>query len=133
MPCQADALAARPVPTPQCAGRLAFWSFDRVQRQFHADRPGQLSVSNFTYGSTWQGWLYVAFVIEVLARRIVGWRVSTSLKTYFVLDAFEQALHVRQPLRIGGLIHHSDRGSQYVSIRLHRATGRSRHRALDRQ
>ena len=74
-------------------------------------------MSDFTYVSTWQGWLYVAFVIDVFARRIVGWRVSTSMKTDFVLDALEQALYARQPHRMGGLIHHSDRGSQYVSIR----------------
>lgn len=90
---------------------------DRVQRQFQADRPNQLWGSDFTYVSTWQGWLYVAFVIDVFARRIVGWRVSTSMKTDFVLDALEQALYARQPHRTGGLIHHSDRGSQYVSIR----------------
>jgi len=64
---------------------------DRVNRQFKADRPNQLWVSDFTYVSTWQGWLYVAFVIDVFARRIVGWRVSTSMKTDFVLDALEQA------------------------------------------
>ena len=74
-------------------------------------------MSDFTYVSTWQGWLYVAFVIDVFARRIVGWRVSSSMKTDFVLDALEQALYARQPHRAGGLIHHSDRGSQYVSIR----------------
>ncbi|MGB4343665.1 MAG: IS3 family transposase, partial [Moraxellaceae bacterium] len=90
---------------------------DHVNRRFHADRPNQLWVSDFTYVSTWQGWLYVAFVIDVFARRIVGWRVSTSMKTDFVLDALEQALYDRHPERVGGLIHHSDRGSQYVSIR----------------
>ena len=90
---------------------------DRVQRQFRADQPNQLWVSDFTYVSTWQGWLYVAFVIDVYARRIVGWRVSTSMKTDFVLDALEQALYDRQPSLTEGLIHHSDRGSQYVSIR----------------
>jgi transposase InsO family protein len=90
---------------------------DRVQRQFRADQPNQLWVSDFTYVSTWQGWLYVAFVIDVYARRIVGWRVSTSMKTDFVLDALEQALYDRQPGLTEGLIHHSDRGSQYVSIR----------------
>src|SRR5690554_5831562 len=90
---------------------------DKVRRQFHADRPNQLWVSDFTYVSTWQGWLYVAFVIDVFARRIVGWRVSNSMRTDFVLDALEQALHARQPSRMDGLIHHSDRGSQYVSIR----------------
>jgi putative transposase len=90
---------------------------DHVNRQFKADRPNQLWVSDFTYVSTWQGWLYVAFVIDVFARRIVGWRVSSTMQTDFVLDALEQALYDRQPERGEGLIHHSDRGSQYVSIR----------------
>ena len=90
---------------------------DRVNRQFRADRPNQLWVSDFTYVSTWQGWLYVAFVIDVFARRIVGWRVSRSMRTDFVLDALEQALYARQPELSDALIHHSDRGSQYVSIR----------------
>lgn len=90
---------------------------DKVNRQFHAERPNQLWVSDFTYVSTWQGWLYVAFVVDVFARRIVGWRVSTSMTTDFVLDALEQALYDRQPDRNSSLIHHSDRGSQYVSIR----------------
>lgn len=90
---------------------------DRVNRQFKADRPNQLWVSDFTYVSTWQGWLYVAFVIDVFARRIVGWRVSSSMQTDFVLDALEQALYDRQPGQTDTLIHHSDRGSQYVSIR----------------
>jgi putative transposase len=90
---------------------------DRVNRQFKAERPNQLWVSDFTYVSTWQGWLYVAFVIDVFARRIVGWRVSRSMHTDFVLDALEQALHARRPDREDALIHHSDRGSQYVSIR----------------
>ncbi|WP_429571231.1 IS3 family transposase [Paraburkholderia sp. UCT70] len=99
----ADAAAARPL--------------DRVNRQFRADRPNELWVSDFTYVSTWQGWLYVAFVIDVFARRIVGWRVSSSMTTDFVLDALEQALYARRPGGDGTLIHHSDRGSQYVSIR----------------
>ena len=90
---------------------------DRVHRQFKADRPNQLWVSDFTYVSTWQGWLYVAFVIDVFARRIVGWRVSNSMQTDFVLDALEQALYARQPEQSDGLVHHSDRGSQYISIR----------------
>jgi putative transposase len=90
---------------------------DRVNRQFRAERPNQLWVSDFTYVSTWQGWLYVAFVIDVFARRIVGWRVSTTMTTDFVLDALEQALYARQPDPEDALIHHSDRGSQYVSIR----------------
>jgi len=95
----------------------ALCPLDRVNRRFLAERPNQLWVSDFTYVSTWQGWLYVAFVIDVYARRIVGWRVSTSMHTDFVLDALEQALFARQPERDGALIHHSDRGSQYVSIR----------------
>ena len=100
------------VPNPKTLCPL-----DRVNRQFRADRPNQLWVSDFTYVSTWQGWLYVAFVIDVFARRIVGWRVSSSMHTDFVLDALEQALYARQPERDRSLIHHSDRGSQYVSIR----------------
>jgi len=90
---------------------------DLVNRQFKADRPNQLWVSDFTYVSTWQGWLYVAFVVDVFSRRIVGWRVSSSMHTDFVLDALEQALYARQPERDKSLVHHSDRGSQYVSIR----------------
>jgi transposase InsO family protein len=90
---------------------------DRVNRQFKAERPNQLWVSDFTYVSTWQGWLYVAFVIDVFARRIVGWRVSSSMRTDFVLDALEQALYDRQPGHSDALVHHSDRGSQYVCIR----------------
>ena len=90
---------------------------DRVNRVFKADRPNQLWVSDFTYVSTWQGWQYVAFVIDVYARRIVGWRQSSYMRTDFVLDALEQALYDRQPERTDALIHHSDRGSQYVSIR----------------
>jgi transposase InsO family protein len=90
---------------------------DRVNRQFRAERPNQLWVADFTYVSTWQGFVYVAFVIDVFARRIVGWRVSNSMQTDFVLDALEQALYARRPERDGALVHHSDRGSQYVSIR----------------
>ena len=90
---------------------------DHVNRHFRAERPNQLWVSDFTYVSNWQGWLYVAFVIDVFARRIVGWRVSSSMRTDFVPDALEQALWARQPERNNSLVHHSDRGSQYVSIR----------------
>src|SRR5574343_104825 len=89
---------------------------DKVNRQFCAQRPNQLWVSDFTYVSTWQGWLYVAFVIDVYARRIVGWRVSCTMQTDFVLDALEQALYERHPMG-DALIHHSDRGAQYVSIK----------------
>jgi transposase InsO family protein len=90
---------------------------DRVNRQFHAERPNQLWVSDFTYVSTWQGWVYVAFVVDVFSRRIVGWRQSSSMQTEFVLDALEQALYDRQPTANDALVHHSDRGSQYLSIR----------------
>lgn len=90
---------------------------DRVNRQFRAERPNALWVSDFTYVSTWQGFVYVAFVIDVFARCIVGWKVSSSARTDFVLDALEQALCARQPTSQGSLIHHSDRGVQYVSIR----------------
>jgi len=90
---------------------------NRVNRQFHAERPNQLWVSDFTYVSTWQGWVYVAFVIDVFSRRIVGWRQSSSMHTEFVLDALEQALYDRKPSEDDGLVHHSDRGSQYLSIR----------------
>jgi transposase InsO family protein len=90
---------------------------DRVNRQFRAPAPNILWVSDFTYVSTWQGFIYVAFVIDTFADRIVGWRVSRSAKTDFVLDALEQALYDRQPVQKGGLIHHSDRGRQYLSIR----------------
>jgi transposase InsO family protein len=91
---------------------------DKVDRKFRAQRPIQLWVSDFTYVSTWQGWLYVAVVVDVFAtRRIVGWRVSSSMTADFVLDALEQALYARQRERDGSLVHHSDRGSQYVSIR----------------
>jgi transposase InsO family protein len=90
---------------------------DRVNRQFRAERPNQLWVADFTYVSTWQGFVYVAFIIDVFARRIVGWRVSRSMRTDFVLDALEQALYARQPQGDDALIHHADRGSQDVSIR----------------
>jgi putative transposase len=90
---------------------------DRVNRQFHASRPNALWLADFTYVPTQQGFVYVAFVIDAFARRIVGWRVSRSLKADFVLDALEQALHRRRPLDGAPLIHHSDRGVQYVSLR----------------
>jgi transposase InsO family protein len=97
--------------------KAAACPLDKVNRQFKAGRPNELWVSDFTYVSTWQGWLFVAFVIDVFARRIVGWQVSRSMRTDFVLDALEQALYERRPESGDGLIHHSDRGSQYVSIR----------------
>jgi len=86
---------------------------DHVNRQFHAPRPNALWVSDCTYVSTWAGFVYVAFVIDTYARRIVGWRASRSAHAGFVRDALEQALHDRQPVHRGGLVHHSDRGSQY--------------------
>ncbi len=90
---------------------------DRVNRQFKAPAPNRLWVSDFTYVATWQGFVYVAFVIDAFARRIVGWRVSRTAHAGFVLDALEQALHERRPVHGGGLVHHSDRGVQYVSIK----------------
>ena len=89
---------------------------DLVDRQFTATRPNQLWVSDFTYVATWGGFVYVAFVIDVFARRIVGWRVSASLQTDFVLDALEQAIYARSRDPLTGLVHHSDRGSQYLSM-----------------
>jgi putative transposase len=90
---------------------------DKVNRQFRAAAPNTLWVSDFTYVSTWQGFAYVAFIIDTFADRIVGWKVSRSAKTDFVLDALEQALYARRPTHQSGLTHHSARGSQYVSIR----------------
>jgi len=90
---------------------------DKVNREFVARMPNQLWVSDFTYVSSWQGMVYVAFVIDVFARKIVGWRVSTSMTTGFVLDALNQAICQRAPSEADRLIHHSDRGSQYLSIR----------------
>ncbi len=90
---------------------------DRGNRQFKAHRPNPLWVSDFTYVSTWQGWLYMAFVIAVFARRVVVWGVSSSMRTDFVLDVLEQALYDRQLGQQDALIHHSDLGSQGVSNR----------------
>ena len=90
---------------------------DKVNRLFMADRPNKLWVSDFTYVQTWSGTVYVAFVIDVFARRIVGWRASTSMKTQFVLDALEQAIWQRKTPDNKSLVHHSDRGSQYLSIK----------------
>jgi len=100
-------VADRSLPCPE----------DRVNRKFTADRPNALWVADFTYVSTARGFLYVAFVIDVFARYIVGWKVSRSARADFVLDALDQAPHARRPFGPGSLIHHSDRGSQYVSIR----------------
>ena len=100
---RADAAADRPA--------------DLVDRQFAATRPNQLWVADFTYVPTWRGFVYVAFVIDVFARRIVGWRVSASLATDFVLDALEQAIYDRRGADGEDLVHHSDRGTQYLSMR----------------
>ena len=90
---------------------------DRVNRDFKAPAPNLLWVSDFTFVATWSGFVYAAFVIDAYARRIVGWRVSRTAEASFVLDALEQAIHARRPGQGDGLIHHSDRGSQYLSIR----------------
>ena len=90
---------------------------DHVNRQFRAPAPNRLWVSDFTYVVSWQGFVYVAFIIDTYARRIVGWRASRTAHASFVLDALEQAIHDRRPVHKSGLVHHSDRGSQYVSIK----------------
>ena len=90
---------------------------DKVNRQFRVPAPNMLWVSDFTYVATWKGFAYAAFVIDAYARRIVGWRVSTTPHAGFVLDALEQAVHERRPVKGMGLVHHSDRGSQYLSIK----------------
>lgn len=103
----AGVIRGKPAPCP----------FDHVNRVFHAPAPNRLWLSDFNYVSTWSGFVYVAFVIDAYARRIIGWRVSGTAHAGFVLDALEQALHERRPVHRGALVHHSDRGSQYVSIR----------------
>jgi len=110
------AVRGRPARTT-VSDKAAPCPLDKVNRQFRSQRPNALWVSDFTYVATWQGFVYVAFVIDTFARRIVGWRVSSSAHAGFVLDALEQALHDRQPVKGGGLVHHSDRGVQYVSIK----------------
>ena len=109
-------IRGKPVRTT-VSSKAAPCPLDHVNRQFHAPAPNMLWVSDFTYVATWAGFVYVAFVIDVYARYIVGWRVSRTAHAGFVLDALEQAIHERRPVHRGGLIHHSDRGSQYVSIR----------------
>ena len=109
-------IRGKPVRTT-ISDKAASCPLDHVNRQFHAPRPNALWVSDFTYVATWTGFVYVAFVIDAYARRIVGWRVSRTARAGFVLDALEQALHDRRPVHRGGLVHHSDRGSQYVSIK----------------
>jgi transposase InsO family protein len=108
-------IRGKPVRTT-ISDKAAACPLDHVNRHFKAPRPNALWVSDFTYVATWSGFVYVAFIIDAYARRIVGWRVSRTAHTGFVLDALEQALHERRPLHRGGLVHHSDRGSQYVSI-----------------
>jgi putative transposase len=110
------AIRGKPVRTT-ISDNAAPCPLDHVNRQFHAPAPNLLWLSDFTYVSTWSGFVYVAFVIDAYARRIVGWRVSRTAHANFVLDALEQALHERRPVHRAGLVHHSDRGSQYVSIR----------------
>ncbi len=110
------AIRGKPVRTT-IGDKAAPCPLDRVNRQFQAPAPNRLWVSDFTYVSTWAGFVYVAFVIDTYARRIVGWRASKTAHASFVLDALEQALHDRRPPHRGGLVHHSDRGSQYVSIK----------------
>ena len=89
---------------------------DKVNREFRVNRPNALWVVDFTYVHTWAGFVYVAFVIDAYARRIVGWKVSTAPTASFVLDALEQAIHARRPSPEDGLIHHSDRGVQYLAM-----------------
>jgi len=110
------AIRGKPVRTT-VRDKAAPCPLDRVNRQFQAPAPNMLWVSDFTYVTSWTGFVYVAFVIDAYARRIVGWRVSRTAHAGFVLDALEQALHERRPLRGSGLVHHSDRGVQYVSIK----------------
>lgn len=109
-------IRGKPVKTT-VSDKAAPCPLDRVNRHFKAPAPNMLWLSDFTYVATWQGFVYVAFVIDAFARRIVGWRASRTAHAGFVLDALDQALHDRRPVHRGGLIHHSDRGSQYVSIR----------------
>ncbi|MBP2611456.1 transposase InsO family protein [Rhizobium pusense] len=109
-------IRGKPVKTT-VSDKAAPCPLDRVNRHFKAPAPNMLWLSDFTYVATWQGFVYVAFVIDAFARRIVGWRASRTAHAGFVLDALDQALHDRRPVHRGGLIHHSDRGVQYVSIR----------------
>src|SRR3984885_4880656 len=104
-------------PVKTISDKAAPCPLDHVNRQFRAPRPNALWVSDFTYVATWTGFVYVAFVIDAYARRIVGWRASRTAHASFVLDALEQALHDRRPVHRDGLVHHSDRGSQYASIK----------------
>ncbi len=109
-------IRGKPVRTT-VSDKAAPCPLDHVNRQFGAAAPNRLWVSDFTYVASWQGFIYVAFVIDTFARRIVGWRASRTAHASFVLDALEQAIHDRRPAHKGGLVHHSDRGSQYLSIK----------------
>ena len=109
-------IRGKPVRTT-VSDKAAPCPLDHVNRQFRAPAPNRLWVSDFTYVATWQGFVYVAFVIDTYARRIVGWRASRTAHASFVLDALEQAIYDRRPIHRGGLVHHSDRGSQYISIK----------------
>ena len=109
-------IRGKPVRTTM-SDKSAPCPLDHVNRQFYAPAPNMLWVSDYTYVATWSGFVYVAFVIDTYARRIVGWRASRTAHTSFVLDALEQAIQERRPSHRGGLVHHSDRRSQYVSIR----------------
>ena len=110
------AIRGKPLRTT-ISDKAAPCPLDHVNRQFHPPAPDRLWLADFTYVSTWAGFVYVAFVIDAYARRIVGWRASRTAHADFVLDALEQALHDRRPASRGGLVHHSDRGAQYVSIK----------------
>ena len=110
------AIRGKPLRTT-ISDKAAPCPLDHVNRQFHACAPDRLWLADFTYVATWTGFVYVAFVIDAYARRIVGWRASRTAHADFVLDALEQALHDRRPAGRGGLVHHSDRGAQYVSIK----------------
>jgi putative transposase len=111
----AGVIRGKPVHTT-ISEKVAPCPLDHVNRQFYAPAPNMLWVSDFTYVATLAGFVYVAFVIDTYARRIVGWQASRTAHAKFVLDALEQALHDRRPAHRGGLVHHCDRGSQYVSI-----------------
>ena len=112
----AGVIRGKPVRTT-VSDKAAPCPLDHVNRRVYAPAPNMLWMSDFTYVATWAGFVYVAFVIDTYARRIVGWRASRTAHAGFVLDALEQALHGRRPAHRGGLIHHSDRGSQYLSIK----------------
>ena len=109
-------IRGKPVRTT-ISDKAAPCPLDQVNRQFKAPRPNALWVSDFTYVATWSGFAYVAFVTDVFSRRIVGWRVATTLRTDLALDALEHGIWTRQHQDLAGLVHHSDRGVQYLSIR----------------